>query len=109
MARTAQAKIRRFAVFVKELRNNRTTATGQKSTVFVRRHYDIVEYDWSDDRAKQTYIQPNGSSRPTTTLTDDISNPKIRGARAQAQAEEVYDDLKIFDKAPDWDKFGIVG
>jgi|SRR3990167_813897 len=106
MARTAQAKIRRFAVFVKELRNNRTTATGQKSEVFVRRPYDIVEYDWSDGRAKQTYIQPNGSSRPTTTLT--ASTP-IYGKRTQAQAEEVYDDLKIFDKAPDWDKFGILG
>jgi len=87
--RTPQAKIRRFAVFVKELRNNRTTALGQKSTVFIRRPYNIVEYDWSDGRQLQTYVEPIGD-RP----------------RSRSETDEVYDDLKIFETPPDWDKVG---
>ena len=86
--RTAQAKIRRYAVFVKEIRSNRTTA-GQKSEVFVRRPYNIVEYDWNDGNPKQTYLEPTGG-RPI----------------ARSESEEVYDELKVFDTPPSWDKVG---
>lgn len=86
--RTAQAKIRRYAVFVKELRNDRTTAK-QKSTVYIRRPFNIVEYDWSDGNPKKTYLEPTGGR-----------------SKARSEVEEVYDDLKIFDTPPDWDKFG---
>ena len=89
MARTDQAKIRRFAVFVKELRNDRITGTPQKTTVYVRRPYNIVEYDWSDGRGKQTFQEPVGD-RP----------------RSRSESEEVYDDLKIFENPPDWDRIG---
>ena len=86
--RTPQAKIRRYAVFVKELRNDRTNAK-QKSTVYVRRPYNIVDYDWNDGNGHKTYIEPTGG-RP----------------RARSEREEVYDDVKIFDTPPDWDKVG---
>ena len=84
MARTDQAKIRRFAVFVKELRNDRTRA-GQASTVYLRRPYNIVEYDWNDG-APKTYVEPTGGR-----------------TRAMAETQEVYDEVRIFDTPPAYD------
>jgi len=85
MARTVEAKIRRYAVFVKERRNDRTNA-GQASTVYLRRPYNIVEYDWNDGNPFKTYVEPTGGR-----------------TRAMSEAQEVYDEVKIFENPPTYD------
>lgn len=78
MARTAQAIVKRNAIFVKEMKNGKA--------VFVRRPYDLVEYNWGDTTANATYLQPH------------YGHTQSRTERA-----EVYDDIRFYDTPPLWD------
>ena len=80
MARYAQAKIRRIAIFVKDWRGG--------SYAYDHRPYDVVEYDWGEGERK-TYLQPHfGRSRSGTVAT------------------EMYDDVRFYTTAPEWDLSG---
>jgi hypothetical protein len=77
MARTDLAKIKRTAVFVKERRDGKDA--------FIRRPYDVVEYNWGDGNLP-TYLQPH-FGRPRSMTLD----------------EEMYDDVRFYSTTPDWD------
>ncbi len=77
MARTAQATIKRFAIFVKERR--------QGKDVFVFRPYDVVELNDGDGPAK-TYLQPH-----------------CHRIRSASEDEVLYDDVRTYNQAPEWD------
>lgn len=81
MARTDLAIVKRNAIFVKEKKDGRY--------VYVRRPFDIVEYNWGDTSANRTYIQPHFNS----TFTRSVRSP-------------VYDDIRIYDAPPDFDLCG---
>lgn len=72
--RTAQAVVKRSAVFVRERRAGKDT--------FIRRPYDIVEYFWGN-AAPVTYLQPHSGREGTI--------------------EYVYDDIRTYSVTPDWD------
>lgn len=80
MARTEKAIVKRSAIFVIEMKD------GKK--VYVRRPYDLVEYNWGDTSANRAYLQP------------------CFGRRSAEEKSEVYDDVRFFDRAPDWDLIG---
>ena len=79
MARTNQAKVRRFIVFVITRRDN--------VNYYDRRPYDVVEYNWGEG-ALETYLQPHFGS-----------------TRSAIEREEIYDDLRIYTEYPIWDLF----
>lgn len=74
---TLFAKVKRTAVYVKEKIDG--------VDVFVHRPYDIVEYDYGTG-SRDTYLLPHfGKTQSETGVT------------------EVYDDIRVFKTAPDWD------
>ena len=77
MARTDQAIVKRFIVFVKR------TANGV--TQYDRRPYDVVEYDWGEG-GRETYLQPHFGQ-----------------TRSSSEVEELYDGIRTYDTYPDWD------
>jgi len=81
MARTATAIVKRNAIFVKERKDGRE--------VYVRRPYDLVEYNWGDASANRAYLQPH-----------------FGVTQSKSVRSEVYDDIRIFDTPPDWDLIG---
>jgi hypothetical protein len=80
MARTAQAIVKRNAIFVKEMKDGHQ--------VYVRRPYDLVEYNWGEEGIK-TYLQPHFGQPQSKTLRS-----------------EVYDDVRFYSTPPDWDLIG---
>ena len=80
MARTNQAVVKRNAVFVKEKRDGKD--------VYVRRPYDLVEYNWGEVSANRAYLQPHF------------------GTTSRAVRSVIYDDIRIYDSPPDWDLCG---
>ena len=80
MARRDQAIVKRFAIFVKDWRGG--------SYVYRHRPYDVVEYDWGEGERK-TYLQPHFGHTRSRTLS-----------------EEVYDDVRFYSSAPEWDLTG---
>lgn len=81
MARTDKAIVKRNAIFVKERKNGRD--------VYVRRPYDLVEYNWGDTTANATYLQPH------------YGHTQSRETRS-----EVYDDVRFLSEPPPWDLIG---
>jgi hypothetical protein len=77
MARYAQAKIRRIAIFVKDWRGG--------SYAYDHRPYDVVEYDWGEGERK-TYLQPHFGRTRSATLDD-----------------EIYNDVRFYSTPPEWD------
>jgi hypothetical protein len=77
MARTNQAIVKRFIVFVKR------TANGV--TQWDRRPYDVVEYNWGEGD-RQTYLQPHFGQ-----------------TRSASEVEELYDGIREYDDYPAWD------
>lgn len=75
-ARSTQAKVKRYAVYVRRI------VTGAEQ--LVRRSYDVVEYNWGNGEIK-FYLQP------------------IHRGISPTLDEDVYDGIRIYDKAPDWD------
>jgi len=106
MARTVQAKVRTFAIFVKELRNDRSTVPNKRSSVYIRRPYNIVEYDWSDGNPVKTYLQPAGLRLPRgggePAVSSSIDSIPV-GLEGSVRTQEVYDDVRIYDTPPDFD------
>jgi hypothetical protein len=79
MARTEQAIVKRYIVFV------RKGIEGGATTQYNRRPYDVVEYNWGDGN-KETYLQPHFGQ-----------------SRSASETEELYDGIRIYDTFPDWD------
>lgn len=77
MARTAQATVRRFIVFVKVRRDN--------VDYLDRRPYDVVEYNWGEGPL-ETYLQPHFGS-----------------TRSPSETEELYHDIRVYSEYPTWD------
>ena len=93
--RTATARIRTYAIFVK--RERVVYPSGRRETLYVRRPYNIVEYDWNDGNPVKTYIQPNG--RRSLGLDARAVNSDL----GSAYFNEVYDDIRVYDTPPSFD------
>lgn len=79
MARTDQAIIKRYIVFVKR------NTDGGANVQYQHRPYDVVEYDWGDG-SRETYLQPH-----------------FGVTRSPSEASEIYDGIRVYDNFPDWD------
>ncbi len=76
MARTRLPKRKTYAVFIRSLRGG--------VNYMKREQFNIVTLDWSDGQGVKSYIEPI-CGRP---FSNDV------------ETEELYDDIKIFDKPP---------
>ena len=94
--RLPQARIKTYAIFVKQ--NAINTKTGGRTERFVRRPYNIVEYDWNNGEPVRTYLQPAG---PRRTLGQSAGAVTVDFG--SIYNIEVYDDVRFYDTPPSFD------
>ena len=92
--RTVTARVRTYAIFVKTVCKNER---GGNVEAYVRRPYNIVEYDWNDGNPVKTYLQPAG--RRSLGLDARAVNNDL----GSAYFNESYDDIRVYDTPPSFD------
>ncbi len=97
--RTATARVKTYAIFVKR---DYIDLYGRKSTLYVRRPYNIVEYDWNDGNPVKTYLQPAGRRGNQQGALGQAAGA-VNVDLGSAYFLEAYDDVRIYDRPPDFD------
>ena len=97
--RTATARVRTYAIFVKR---ERVAPSGRRETIYVRRPYNIVEYDWNDGNPVKTYLQPAGRGGRKESATGQAAGATNTDF-GSAYFAEVYDDIRVYDTPPAFD------
>lgn len=92
--RTVTARVKTYAIFVKAVvKNDR----GGNVEQYIRRPYNIVEYDWNNGEPVRTYLQPAGRR------SMGLDARAVANDLGAAYFNESYDDIRVYDVPPTFD------